>query len=84
VASIYVSETHSKHTPEQDRQPKTIDSTIQDNLPVIDAKNVDNPIRHVRYTKHGRLVYRVTEPITVRTPLSICIRSFDLDSEFAR
>jgi len=82
VASIYVSETHSKHTLEQDGQPKTVDSTIRDRC--SDLINVDNPIRHIRYTKHGRLVYRVTEPITVRTPSSICIHNFDLNSEFAR
>ena len=80
VASIYVSETHSKHTLEQDGQPKIIDSTIRDRCG--DLINVDNSIRHIQYTKHGRLVYRVSEPITVRTP-SICIHNFDLNSEFA-
>jgi len=80
VASIYVSETHSKHTLEQDGQPKTADSIIQDRCGNL--INVNNPVQHIQYTKHGRLVYWVTEPITVRTP-SICIHNFDLNSEFA-
>ena len=84
MISITDSETH-KHTLEHDRQPKTLDSTI--NARCGDLNDFDNRIRHIRYTEHGRLVYRVTEQIQqitvpVRT-LSFFIHGVDLNSEFA-